>query len=78
MLVPCLYLVIETNLRFVKIMLTLPLAAAVGYLLVILGLASLDVFKGFIAILLSASVFLLCAKMFNYLPEGEPSVASSH
>jgi len=77
-LVPCLYLVIETNLRFVKIMLTLPLAAAVGYLLVILGLASLDVFKGFIAILLAASVFLLCAKMFNYLPEGEPSVASRH
>ena len=61
-----------------KIMLTLPLAAAVGYLLVILGLASLDVFKGFIAILLAASVFLLCAKMFNYLPEGEPSVASRH
>ena len=77
-LVPCLYLVIETNLRFVKIMLTLPLAAAVGYLLVILGLASLDVFKGFITILLAASVFLLCAKMFNYLPEGEPSVASRH
>ncbi len=68
-LIPCLYLVVETNHRFATAFLTLPLIASLGYFLVFLGIVSVAFFKAFLFMLVLIFFLLLLAKLTGRFPE---------
>ena len=76
-LIPCLYLSVENNHRFVTIFFMLPLLAGAGYIMVILEALSFWLFQGLLAILALICAILFAAKMFGFLPERKRSMGSS-
>jgi multidrug efflux pump subunit AcrB len=73
LLIPCLYLVVEKNHRFVSIMLLVPLLIAASYFLVFVGVLPMALFLAIAMLLLIGGVGLFAAKFFGYFPEPESS-----
>jgi len=73
LLIPCLYLVVEKNHRFVSIMLLVPLLIAASYFLVFVGFLPMALFLAIAMLLLIGGVGLFAAKFFGYFPEPESS-----
>jgi len=69
LLIPCLYLVVEKNHRFVSIMLLLPLLIAASYFFVFIGIISMALFLSIAMLLLIIGVVLFVVKFFGYFPE---------
>lgn len=68
-LIPCLYLVVESNHRFVSSLLTVLLAIAVCYLMVFIDVMSMTVFFGMLGIGAVSVGILSMAKFAGHLPE---------
>jgi len=69
LLIPCLYLVVETNNRFVSLMLLLPLLIAISYSGVFFGILSMALFTAITLMLVIVGVILFVAKFMGRFPE---------
>ena len=70
-LIPCLYLVVEKNNRFVSLMLLLPLLMAVGYFGVFIEILPMALFLATVLLLVIIGAALFVAKMMGRFPEPE-------
>jgi len=70
-LIPCLYLVVEKNNRFVSLILALPLLMAVGYFGVFIGILPMALFLATVLLLVIVGAALFVAKMMGRFPEPE-------
>ena len=75
-LIPCLYLIVESNHRFVSALLLVLLLIAIGYLLVFIGVIGMQVFIVIAAMAALAVGGLFVAKMAGYVPESEGVVSA--
>ena len=71
LLIPCLYLVVETNNRFVSLMLLLPLLMAISYFGVFIGILSMALFTAIALLLVIVGVVLFVSKFMGRVPEPE-------
>ena len=71
LLIPCLYLVVETNNRFVSLMLLLPLLMAISYFGVFIGILSMALFTAIALLLVIVGVVLFVSKFMGRFPEPE-------
>ncbi len=69
LLIPCLYLVVERNQRFVSLMLLIPLLIAATYFFVFIEVISMALFLAIALLLLIVGLVLFFAKLFGYFPE---------
>jgi Cu/Ag efflux pump CusA len=74
-LIPCLYLIVESNHRFVSSLLLILLLIAIGYLFVFIGVIGLPVFFVIAAIAALGIGGLFVAKVAGYVPESEGVVS---
>jgi multidrug efflux pump subunit AcrB len=74
LLIPCLYLVVEKNHRFVSIMLLVPLLIAASYFLVFVGIMSMALFLAIALLLLIVGLVLFVAKFFGYFSEPQSNM----
>ncbi len=74
LLIPCLYLVVERNHRFVSSLLLLPLLMAASYFTVFIGIMSMALFLAISLLLVIIGIALFVAKLLGYLPEPQVSV----
>jgi Cu/Ag efflux pump CusA len=74
LLIPCLYLVVERNQRFVSGILLLPLLMAASYFFVFIGIMSMALFAAISLLLVIIGTVLFVAKLLGYLPEPQASV----
>ena len=70
-LIPCLYLVVEKNNRFVSLILALPLLMAVGYFGVFIGILPMALFLATVLLLVIVGAALFVAKLIGRFPETE-------
>ena len=70
-LIPCLYLVVEKNNRFVSLILLLPLLMAVGYFGVFIGILPMALFLATVLLLVIIGAALFVAKLIGRFPEPE-------
>ena len=75
LLIPCLYLVVEQNHRFVSSILLLPLLMAASYFFVFVGQISMSLFIAIVLLLIIIGVVLFVAKLTGRFPEPEVSVS---
>jgi multidrug efflux pump subunit AcrB len=73
LLIPCLYLVVERNHRFVSGILLLPLLMAASYFTVFIGIMSMALFLAISLLLVIIGIALFVAKLLGYLPEPQAS-----
>jgi Cu/Ag efflux pump CusA len=73
LLIPCLYLVVERNHRFVSGILLLPLLMAASYFTVFIGIMSMALFAAISLLLVIIGIALFVAKLLGYLPEPQTS-----
>lgn len=69
LLIPCLYLVVETNHRFVSAILLLPLLMAVSYFFVFIEIIPMALFIAVVLLLMIIGVMLFVAKLLGRFPE---------
>lgn len=69
LLIPCLYLVVETNHRFVSAILLLPLLMAVSYFFVFIEIIPMALFIALVLLLMIIGVILCVAKLLGRFPE---------
>jgi multidrug efflux pump subunit AcrB len=69
LLIPCLYLVVETNHRFVSAILLLPLLMAVSYFFVFIEIIPMALFIALVLLLMIIGVILCLAKLLGRFPE---------
>ena len=69
LLIPCLYLVVERNQRFVSSILLVPLLMAVSYFFVFIGVISMALFIAIALLLIVAGLVLFGAKLMGRFPE---------
>jgi hypothetical protein len=74
LLIPCLYLVVEKNHRFLSIMLLVPLLIAASYFLVFVGIMSMALFLAIALLLLIVGLVLFVAKFFGYFSEPQSNM----
>jgi hypothetical protein len=74
LLIPCLYLAVERNQRFVSGILLLPLLMAASYFFVFIGIMSMALFAAISLLLVIIGTVLFVAKLLGYLPEPQASV----
>ena len=70
-LIPCLYLVVEKNNRFVSLMLLLPLLMAVGYFGVFIEILPMALFLATVLLHVIIGAALFVAKLMGRFPEPE-------
>ena len=68
-LVPCLYVLAETNRLFLSTLLSVLLAIALGYFITFIGLISPEIMKIVVVTAALLLAFLVLAKAFNRFPE---------
>jgi Cu/Ag efflux pump CusA len=69
LLIPCLYLVVERNQRFVSSILLVPLLMAASYFFVFIGVISMALFIVITLLLIVAGLVLFGAKLMGRFPE---------
>ena len=74
-LIPCLYLIVESNHRFVSALLLVLLLIAIGSLLVFIGVIGMPVFIVIAAMAALGVGGLFVAKVAGYVPESEGVVS---
>lgn len=70
-LIPCLFLVVEKNNRFVSLILLIPLLMAVGYFGVFIEILPMGLFLATVLLLVIVGAALFVAKMMGRFPEPE-------
>ena len=69
LLIPCLYLVVERNQRFVSSILLVPLLMAASYFFVFVGVISMALFTAIVLLLVVIGIALFGAKLMGRFPE---------